>query len=195
MHAEWNPKNGAVYRCARGTRELGACPFPSILGHLVDPHVDARVKAVLRDPGIIAREVERRRCEGGLDRDLERIETRLAAIGRKQANTARAIAALNDDAAAAPLLVELKSLAEQKAGAESEFEHMRRRIADRAGEDARVLSLAEWCARVSTNVEKMTYEDKRLALAWLGVQEKRAVDSGDSETAARSRRRRELVSG
>ena len=36
---------------------------------------------------------------------------------------------------------------------------------------------------------------RRPLLAWLGVQEKRAVDAGDSETAARIRRRRELVSG
>jgi hypothetical protein len=36
---------------------------------------------------------------------------------------------------------------------------------------------------------------RRPLLAWLGVQEKRAADAGDSETAARVRRRRELISG
>jgi hypothetical protein len=36
---------------------------------------------------------------------------------------------------------------------------------------------------------------RRPLLAWLGVQEKRARDAGDSETAARIRRRIELVSG
>jgi hypothetical protein len=36
---------------------------------------------------------------------------------------------------------------------------------------------------------------RRALLAWLGVQEKRASDSGDSETAARVRRRIELISG
>lgn len=36
---------------------------------------------------------------------------------------------------------------------------------------------------------------RRPLLAWLGVQEKRAADAGDSETAARIRRRIELVSG
>lgn len=36
---------------------------------------------------------------------------------------------------------------------------------------------------------------RRPLLAWLGVQEKRAADSGDSETAARIRRRMDLVSG
>ena len=36
---------------------------------------------------------------------------------------------------------------------------------------------------------------RRPLLAWLGVQEKRAADSGDAESAARIRRRIELVSG
>jgi hypothetical protein len=36
---------------------------------------------------------------------------------------------------------------------------------------------------------------RRPLLAWLGVQEKRALDAADSETAARIRRRIELISG
>jgi hypothetical protein len=36
---------------------------------------------------------------------------------------------------------------------------------------------------------------RRPLLAWLGVQEKRATDAGDSETAARIRRRIDLISG
>lgn len=36
---------------------------------------------------------------------------------------------------------------------------------------------------------------RRPLLAWLGVQEKRAADAGDGETAARIRRRIELISG
>jgi hypothetical protein len=36
---------------------------------------------------------------------------------------------------------------------------------------------------------------RRPLLAWLGVQEKRAFDAGDSETAARIRRRIDLISG
>ena len=36
---------------------------------------------------------------------------------------------------------------------------------------------------------------RRPLLAWLGVEEKRAADAGDSETAARIRRRIDLISG
>lgn len=170
MHAYWNAKVGAIYRCFRGNRDRDACPFPNIVAKHVDPVVWANVEAILRDPATIAREVERRREDGSLDRDLTRIEARLAAIERKQSNMARAIAAINDDAAAAPLLVELKALAEQKTGAEAEREQMRSRIADRAEEDAKMRDLAAWCATVDANLDRLTYEEKRLALAWLGVQ-------------------------
>jgi site-specific DNA recombinase len=170
MHVDQNKAVGPIYRCSRGTRDRDACHFPTIVAKLVDPVVWVKVEAILRDPAIIAREVERRRQDGRLDRTLADIDNRLTAIERKQTNTARAIAAINDNAAAAPLLVELKALAEQKAAAEREREQMRRQIADRAAEDARVLSLAAWAARVNTNIEAMTYEDKRLALEWLGVQ-------------------------
>jgi site-specific DNA recombinase len=169
MHADRNPAAGPLYRCYRGAREREVCPFPSILAKFVDPMAWAQVEAVLRDPGIIAREVERRRSDGSLDCALAGIETRLAALAQKQANTARAIAALNDDAAAAPLLAELRTLAEQKTAAEAERAELRRRIADRAADDAKLRDLAGWCATVGANIDTLTYDEKRLALAWLGV--------------------------
>jgi hypothetical protein len=50
--------------------------------------------------------------------------------------------------------------------------------------------------QIDTAVEIASKEGwRRPLLAWLGVQEKRAADAGDSETAARVRRRIELISG
>lgn len=170
MSAEWRDDCGPLYQCPRANRGRDACGFPSILAKSVDSVVWAKVETILRDPTVVAREVERRREDGTLDWALAGLESRLAAIERKQANTARAIAAINDDAAAAPLLIELKALAEQKTAAEKELARMRQRIADRAAEDARVMSLAAHAAKVSANIETMTYDDKRLALTWLGVQ-------------------------
>jgi site-specific DNA recombinase len=170
MHADWNVKHGALYRCCRGMREEESCRSHSILAKLVDPAVWARVEAVLGDPRIIASAVERRRQDGSLDRELSHVETRLSAIAQRQANTARAIAAINDDAVAAPLLVELRMLADQKASAEAERDELQRRIADRAAEDAMLQDLSIWCARVGANLDALSYDEKRLALAALGVQ-------------------------
>lgn len=51
-------------------------------------------------------------------------------------------------------------------------------------------------AGISTAVDIASEQGwRRPLLAWLGVQEKRAADAGDSETAARIRRRIDLISG
>jgi hypothetical protein len=127
------------------------------------------VAAVLRDPAIIAAEVERQRDDGALERDLAAIEKMLAAIAEKQAITARAITAVDDDEAAAPLIAELKALGERKKAAQRDRDNLARRIADAEADRARVRSLADWCATVATNVDRLTYDEKRLALKALGA--------------------------
>jgi hypothetical protein len=125
--------------------------------------------SILRDPEIIAAEVEKRRHDGGLDRDRVAIEKQLASIADKQERTARAIAAVDDDDASAPLLVELRALADRKKAVEIERDDLLRRIADRDAETERVATLAHWCRTVATNLDTLSYEEKRLALSSLGV--------------------------
>ena len=141
-----------------------------------------RSRGVLRDPNIIAREVERRRTDGGLEREVTAIDKILAGIAEKQANTARAIVAVGDDVAAAPLIVELKALAAQKTAAENERAELQQRITDRDAEAAKVKALAEWCATIGGKLDSLSYDKKRLALEALGVQVKiyrpGAVDRG-----------------
>jgi site-specific DNA recombinase len=170
MHADWHRIQGGRYRCARTNRERHNCPLPSIIAKHIDPLVWEKASDVLRDPAIIARKVERRRDDGSLGRDIAAMEKRLNAITQKQERLAKRVAEIEDDAVAALLLVELKALAEQRVATERERDEMRRRIADRQAEDARVLSLADWCATVNANLETLTYDEKRLALGWLGVQ-------------------------
>src|SRR5215213_9170526 len=102
------PNTGSArYYCVERTKYVHGCPQPTIAASLVDGPVWERVSDVLGDPSIIAREVARHRSEGGLDRDLDAIEKQRATIANKQARTARAIATVDDDDAAAPLIVEL----------------------------------------------------------------------------------------
>lgn len=65
-----HPERGASYRCDWGTADRHNCPRPTIFAHLIDPIVWDAVAKVLRDPETIACEVERRREDGGLARDL-----------------------------------------------------------------------------------------------------------------------------
>jgi site-specific DNA recombinase len=146
------------------------CVRPSIGANLLDGPVWEQVAAVLQDPSIIEREVERHRQDGGLNRDLAAVEKQLVAVAEKQTRTARAIAAVNDDDAAAPLLAQSPQLAERKKALQRDRDDLTRRIADRDAERAHVQSLAAWCQRVSANLPTLDYAGRRDALTWLGVE-------------------------
>jgi site-specific DNA recombinase len=179
-HCEWTmnvnnappsaPSFSPAYHCNARSKRGHQCPQPSISASVIDGPVWERVRQVLADPSIIAKEVDRRRHEGGFDRDLAAIEKHLTNIGQKQARTARAIAAIDDDIAAAPLLAELKALAASKTTLERERDTVRARLADAQADAAKMSDLREWCQRVHQNLGSMTYDEKRLALEALGVQ-------------------------
>ena len=157
------------YRCTATSQHVTGCPRPSIAAALVDGPVWERVAEILRNPEIIAAEVSKQRANGSLERDLASINRHLESIATKQSRTAKAIAAVDDDDAATPLLAELRSLASSKTEAERRRDELQQRIADQRDEDARIQTLADWCARVNANIDTLTYEDRRLALTWLGV--------------------------
>jgi site-specific DNA recombinase len=144
------------------------CLRPTITTTMIDDAVWARLSEVLLHPEIITSEVAKHRQDGGLERDLATVETRLAGIAAKQTKTARAIARVDDDAAE-PLYVELHTLSEQKKAAERERDDLHRRIADHAEEDQRVRHLEDWCQTVSENLDGLTYDERRMALDALGV--------------------------
>ena len=118
------------------------------------------------------------------------MDEQLAAIADKQARTAKAIAA--DDDASSPLIAELNSLSALKAAAQAERDELRRRIADRAAEEARMRTLARWCAGVGENLGRLSYAEKRLALDALRV-EVRVWREGDAQTDGTSLPRWEVI--
>jgi len=158
-----------TYRCRSRHKGAYDCPQPSLTAELVDGVVWEQVAAILRDPSVIAREVERHREDGGLDRDLVAVEARLSGIAKKQANFA-AIAVDMDPDAAAPLIAQLSTLATAKAAADREHGDLVARIASAEAEVARVHTLADWCATVCRNLDSLDYAAKRAAIDALGVE-------------------------
>jgi site-specific DNA recombinase len=152
----------------RDTPDSG-CPHPSIAASILDPAVWESVSEVLRDPTIIARAVAEHRTDSGLERELAAMDKRLQTIVSKQQHIAKAIPTLDDEDAVAPLLVELQNLAASKTATERECDLVRQRIADAEAEAANVRTLSEWCSRVGTNLDTLTYDERRLALDALGV--------------------------
>ena len=160
----------ATYSCNSRSMRVHECPQPRISTSMIDAPVWQSVAEVLRDPAIIAREVTKHRREGGLDRQLGALEARLARIATKQARLAQAIAEVDDAETAAPLYAELKRLADEKQQGARDHHALQQRIADAKADEAKLQTLADWCARVSANLEELTYDEKRLALEALGVQ-------------------------
>jgi site-specific DNA recombinase len=160
------PGSSPQYRCE--TRQ-GACPRPTITASLLDGTVWDRAVSVLRDPEIIAAEVAKRRQDGGLDRDRVAIEKHIASLADKQGRIAKRLTDIDDDDVAAPLMAELQTLSARKKAAQAERDDLLRRIADRDAETARVATLADWCQTVAVNLDTLSYDEKRLALAALGV--------------------------
>ncbi len=160
----------ASYRCTSRTQRGHDCPQPQIATSLLDNAVWAEVAEVLRNPQIIALEVARHRQDGGLERARAAVEKQIASLADKQARIAKRVADIEDDAVAAPLVAELRSLAGRKTAAEQELLSTEQRIADRTAEDARVRSLTAWCQRVGANLDRLNYTERRLALEALGVQ-------------------------
>ncbi len=157
------------YRCDVRARHAHGCPLPTIGTNDLDRAVWHKVTHVLRDPRVIAREVEALRVDGGLDRDLSAVERLLSGIAKKQANLATLAATVDDAEAAAPLVAELKALAARKNAAEAERDTLRHRIADAEADAVKVRDLAAWCQTVAANLDTLTYDERRLALTALGV--------------------------
>ena len=121
------------------------------------------------DPGVVSRALNAHRDGGGLARELAIGEHQLQTISDQQQNIARQISRLRDDAAADPLLAELRTLAISKRTAEQEVARIRQRLAETAEASAQVRSLMAWCPTVAANLDAMSYDEQRLTLSVLGV--------------------------
>ena len=124
------------------------------------------VVEVLTYPSIFARALETHREDGGLQRELEALEKRIADNARKQSNLALQIADADD---AAPLMTLLNALAAGKRELMSQRDTLERRIADSAADRERVKSLTEWAEHFRVKLDGADYATKRLALEALGV--------------------------
>jgi site-specific DNA recombinase len=163
-----HPTYSPIYMCPSSTCKQPGVTQPTIAASIIDPIVWGLVREVLSDPGIIARELDAHRIDGGLDRDLAALDTRLAASATKQTTLARRIAVVSDDAAE-PVMAELELVVAAKRTMEADRAELVRRIADTETDRARVRTLTEWIATVSANLETLTYDERRTALAALGV--------------------------
>jgi site-specific DNA recombinase len=131
-----------MYRCHPVGRERHGCPSFGIMAPILDTAVWQCVEAVLTRPEIISAEVTRRAKADPYETDLAALDRRLATVAAQRSRLARAVATLEDEDAAAPLLVELRGLAVQAKTLQDERIAIATRALESASERDRLADLA-----------------------------------------------------
>lgn len=158
-----------MYRCHPVGRERHDCPSFGVMAHILDRAVWQRVEEILLDPDIIAMEVQRRQTTDPFTNDLASFDRRLKSIEARRQRLARAIAALDDEDASAPLLAELKQLSAEARQLGAERSVFAAQAKARELDTRMLVSLKTWCGRVAKNLQTLSYKEKRLILEALGV--------------------------
>jgi site-specific DNA recombinase len=149
------------YICTSTVRERHGHRDFGMLATKLDPLIWDWVKERVSDPGIIRAELERQRQENPHGAELAAVNRRISGITVQQARLTRSVAILDDEDAAAPLLVELRSLAIQRRALEAEREHLKAERDDWETLQARLDAIAEQCETVRANLDTLDYQGKR----------------------------------
>jgi site-specific DNA recombinase len=157
------------YACNQRTYHPDACFGHSIRTHLIDTVVWELIVGIVNDPAIVRHEVDRLRQEDPTKHDIELVDRALADIQKQQSNISRAVAMLDDEDALVPLVHQLEMLAERKHKLDSERRHMEKRQASWATIQNSFEDVEKWCERVATNVDRLSYKEKRVILDVLGL--------------------------
>ncbi len=158
-----------LYRCHPVAREREGCPSFGTSAVILDSAVWEKVELVLTNPGIISSELDRRSSADNLSDDLRAIDRRLKDVESRRGRLARAIAALDDEDASAPILLELKSLADTTKQLTAERQAIERRRDDEDADRAKLMTLLDWCKVVSERLASLDWTEKRMILEALGV--------------------------
>lgn len=143
---------------------------PSIAANLLDMVIWKKIEHVVTRPEIIAAEVERRRAADPYKDELAAVEKRASSIAARRTRLARAVASLDDDEASAPLLAELRGLAEQAKVLDIERQRVEAAASDWGADRDLLEGLAVWSTRVRNNLLHLSYGERRSLLVALGTE-------------------------
>ena len=167
--------SASVYQCKRPLKVKGSCVTFAIKTHLADDGVWDAIRTLLRDPRLIAYELERSRAEpDGAQQTpaqaaLAAIDARLADLTRRMQNKRKLAELIEDDDERADLADDLTALRAQQRGMAAEREaaliHTRRAEAQTHALER----VQDWATRLGPRVDDLTMRERREVLAALGA--------------------------
>jgi site-specific DNA recombinase len=162
-----------IYRCSSRQRVGKPCGGGRIVADEVEAWVWERVSATLRNPKVIAAELERRRAEGPdetLTADLETARREFTKRDRKQAQLIQRFTASDDDSFPWELVErEIARLEREKVKFLSAAEDIERRLSDQQQSVTQLDNLTAYCARVAQNLDTFGFDEKRMAYEALAI--------------------------
>jgi len=162
------------YRCRSLETLGGSCGGHIVPADAIEAWVWDKVSAVLRDPSIIAAELERRKEEGGddlLQSDLTAANRALAKIERQQEKLLGQFRRAEDDSFPWELVRrEIARAEHEKDQFRAVIADLKARIAAQQSAQQQLEAVSAYCARVATNLDRLSEGEKRLALEAMRVQ-------------------------
>lgn len=160
-----------VYECGHAPMaDAARCRF-TMRAALLDSAVWKHVETLLKQPEVIALELERMRAEDPSAQDLSTVERDISNVARQQLNLVEQLA--NVSGSVTDLVTQkLNTLEALRRQLEIEQQVVLSRQEAWAAALGRIGELDAWVANVAANLDALTYDEKRLALDALNVQVK-----------------------
>jgi len=177
-----------IYRCSSRFRSGTPCGGGRILADELETWVWEKVSDALHHPERIAAALERRRAKGPDDTLISHLETarreydkcdRDQAKLMRRYTTSDASDAKADDKLWKYTKREMDFLENEKEHYLGVIAEIEQRMADQQHATAQLASVAEYCARVSQNLDRFGFDEKRMAIEALEV---RITGNGDDWT-------------
>ncbi len=171
MYSE--PADGRrVYRCSSRQR-AAVCGAKQVPAGDLESWAWEQIDAVLRDPSIIAAELQRRQENGPdpvLSADLETAQRALTRIAKQQERLVNAFSASDDDAFPWELVQKkIGDLEREKEQYQQSIMEIEQRLAVQEQTTNQMQTLHAYCAKVGANLDSFDFDDKRLAFEAFGV--------------------------
>jgi site-specific DNA recombinase len=160
------------YRCRSAIMVRGRCGALGVRADLVEPWAWEQIEAVLRDPALIAAEIERQREDGADVQAVEELEAatrQLAECERQEARLLDLYARGDDALPLEAITVKLRDLGRQRAVCQQAAERARQRLAQVERTQQELASLSRYVERVARKLEGFDFAQRRLALEALGA--------------------------